>query len=173
MARPLIWALGILASVSFAATGGTQRIMSALGTSPRAVQPPQAAVAVRSGEPRVLTLQADLRGHYTAHATINGAVIRTLVDTGASYVALTAEDASKIGLRKLAVVRPVTVSTANGVVQAQLVRLDQVDVGGLVVRGVDAVLMPRGALGVSLLGMSYLRGLSGFEISAGRLKMRG
>jgi aspartyl protease family protein len=65
------------------------------------------------------------------------------------------------------------VSTANGVVQTAPVRIREIRVGDILVRDVEAVVLPPRALGVSLLGMSFLRRLEGFEIAKGRLVLRG
>jgi aspartyl protease family protein len=168
----LYWALGVVASVSLFAVTSPKRLMSAVGGSP----PPKAAAAVASpAQPagnRTLVLHADFRGHYTAHANINGTTIRTMVDTGATIVALSHDDARTVGAHKLRPIRRTSFSTANGVVSGSIIRLDEVRVGDLVVRDVEAAVMPPGALGVTLLGMSFLRGLDGFEVSKGKLVMR-
>jgi aspartyl protease family protein len=52
------------------------------------------------------------------------------------------------------------------------VTLREISVGGLVVRDVKAVVLPRGRLEVSLLGMSFLRKLSHFEVAKDRLTLR-
>ena len=122
---------------------------------------------------RVLVVDADLSGHYTLHPTVEGRRTTMLVDTGATLVTLTSDDAFAAGFSPLASDFKRQVSTANGVVAVATVRIREMTIGDIVVRNVDAVVMPRGVLDRSLLGMSFLRGLSGFEMARGRLTLRG
>ena len=96
-----------------------------------------------------------------------------LVDTGATTVALTYEDAASAGIRPFPGDFTRRVSTANGSVAVAPVRLREVRIGDLTVRDVDAVVVPSGRLGTSLLGMSFLRHLGGFDIADNRLTLRG
>lgn len=131
-----------------------------------------AAAPDTAGE-RVLVVDADLSGHYTLHPTVEGRRTTMLVDTGATLVALTSDDAFAAGFRPLASDFKGQVTTANGVVAVASVRIREMTIGDIVVRNVDAIVMPRGVLDRSLLGMSFLRRLSGFEMSRGRLTLRG
>ncbi len=110
-------------------------------------------------------------GHFSANVEINGRTIPMLVDTGASYVALSAEDADRLGV----VTRPsdftVTMYTANGVAKAAPVKLHAVHVDTLAVYDVDAVVAQPGAMKGSLLGMSFLRRLTRFEAQPDRLRL--
>lgn len=103
---------------------------------------------------RELRLTPDARGHYSVLGSVNGASMRFLIDTGASLVSMGAEDAVRAGVdyRKG---RPSTSMTANGLVQIWVVRLDKIQVGQLVLHGVEAA-VHEGALPVVLLGMSFL-----------------
>lgn len=170
MTRPLLWALGVMGSACLSAVTFPERATRILGLPPLDGSAPVAASAA-SG--RTLVLQADYRGHFIAHVGVNGAVIRALVDTGASLVALSAEDAVKAGVTTRASDRRARFSTANGVVEAPVVRLASVEVGGIVVRDVEAAVMPHGVLEGTLLGMSFLRALAGFEVAKGRLVIKG
>ena len=53
------------------------------------------------------------------------------------------------------------------------VRIRELRVGDIAVRDVEAVVVPEGRLGTSLLGMSFLRRLKGFDMAGGRLTLRG
>jgi aspartyl protease family protein len=110
-------------------------------------------------------------GHYITHATINGTDVTSLIDTGASVVALSYEDALRIGLmpEKLSFNR--TVTTANGLARAAAVKLDIVAVEGVAVENVEGLVMHKGAMRGSLLGMSFLRRLSGFRVEQGILHL--
>lgn len=95
-----------------------------------------------------------------------------LVDTGASSVALSYEDAAAIGFYPLASDFKYPVNTANGVGRVARVRLREVRLGPLVVHDVDAFVGERGALSSSLLGMTFLAKLSRIEAGSGVLVLK-
>jgi aspartyl protease family protein len=99
-------------------------------------------------------LQADGRGHFWAGGTVNGGQVRFLVDTGATLIALPADDARRIGISYVNAPRGV-VQTANGATTVYRVKLDTVTVGDITMNNVDAVIQ-EGGLTVALLGMSFL-----------------
>lgn len=182
MTRPIIWALGVAVSAGVYATVASGRLATKFGlggaqpTTAAAVADAKGASPVsadKSGEPRTLVLNADLRGHYAVHAMVDGLRVKMLVDTGATYLALSYEDAVKAGIRVQPRDFKLRMSTANGVSSAAPVKIAEVKVGDIVVRNVDAVVCSPGALGTSLLGMSFLRKLGAFEMSQGRLTLRG
>jgi aspartyl protease family protein len=117
-------------------------------------------------------LKADSNGHYFAKADINGTTIAVMVDTGASGVALSYEDAEKVGLRPHGLDYDTPINTANGIVKAARVKLRRVDVDNVRVRDVEGVVLPEGALRGSLLGMSFLSRLSSFRIENGVLYLK-
>ncbi len=137
---------------------------------PQAATVPTAQPVASSGI--VVALAQDGRGHFTAEPQINGVRLPMLVDTGASVIALSAEDASRAGIFPNANDFRITVNTANGSIKAAPVRLREVQLGRIVVRDVEAVVMPQGRLGGSLLGMSFLRRLSSFNVSGGTLVLK-
>ena len=131
----------------------------------------------RPGRPEVelggaVTVSADRRGHFLVEPVVDGRRLRMLVDTGASAVALSYEDAMSAGIHVSANDFTVPVSTANGVTQAAPVRIAEIQIGDITVRGVEGFVARPGALKVSLLGMTFLKRLGGFEIAQGRLIMR-
>jgi aspartyl protease family protein len=128
--------------------------------APRAETPP-------SG--RAVSLKADGRGHFEADAVVNGRRVATLVDTGATSVVLRAADAARIGLRPLPIDFDVPVVTANGAAKAARVVLDEVRLGQVRVRQVEALVMPDRLLSTNLLGMSFLKRLGRVEMRDGRL----
>ncbi|MEW6689212.1 MAG: TIGR02281 family clan AA aspartic protease [Pseudomonadota bacterium] len=101
-----------------------------------------------------VTLAAGAGGHYFTEGLVNGGSIRFIVDTGATVIALPAADASRLGIDYRKGRRGVT-HTAAGQVEAFLVKLDTVRVGGIELQNVDAIVIERG-LNVALLGMSFL-----------------
>jgi aspartyl protease family protein len=135
------------------------------------VVPAEAPATVRaaSGQPARIARSAD--GHYWAEADIDGRAIRVLVDTGASVVALTRQDALRLGLRLTPADFTQTVETASGPVKAAAVELDHVAVAGARVNKVRALVVEEG-LPHSLLGMSYLGRLSAFEARPTGLTLR-
>ena len=102
-----------------------------------------------------VSLTADSRGHFITTGTVNGVSTRFMVDTGASVVALSVEDAKRAGVNYLAGTRG-RVQTANGPATVYMVKLDAVRVGDIVVNGVDAAVLEGGRLPIALLGMSFL-----------------
>ena len=132
----------------------------------------QAATPVSTpatGAPGQVLKSAD--GHYWAEADIDGRAVRVMVDTGASVVALTRDDAARLGLRLAPADFSGTVVTASGPVRAAPVRLEAVAVAGAKVTAVDALVVERG-LPHSLLGMSYLGRLSSFSATPAGLTLR-
>lgn len=142
--------------------------MAAQASTPRAA----AAVAdarVSAGSGRSVIIHRDKRGHFQTEARVDGGYVGFMVDTGASVVALTERDAERIGVRPSRGDFTASVSTANGVVMAARARLASIDVGGLVIRDVDALVLPNTALRENLLGLSFLSRLKRFEYADGKL----
>ncbi len=119
-----------------------------------------------------MQIPPDASGNYLVDAEIEGHPIRMMVDTGATYVSLTNEDASAIGLRPAPVDYRYRTMTANGTGVAAKVRIGTLRLGDMEFYNVNAFVMPEGALGTSLLGMSALSQLAKVEISGGRLVLR-
>jgi aspartyl protease family protein len=118
---------------------------------------------------RSISIPRDARGHFQTEGRIDGQRIGFMVDTGASVIALNEKSAARFGLRPSRGDYNATVSTANGTVKAARTRLAVVDVGGLVVRDVDAMILPDEALSENLLGLSFLSKLKRFEYANGRM----
>jgi aspartyl protease family protein len=118
---------------------------------------------------RSLSIPRDARGHFQAEGRIDGQRIGFMVDTGASVVALNETSAARFGLRPSRGDYTAMVSTANGTIKAARTRLAMVELGGLVVRDVDAMVLPDEALSENLLGLSFLSKLKRFEYSGGKM----
>ncbi len=108
-------------------------------------------------------LYADARGHFSADIYVRGIPIRSLVDTGATLVSFSEEDAAKFGLRPEPSQRKAQFQTANGLVTASLVRIPEIRLQGITVYDVEAAIMPRGAMQGTLLGMSFMKKLASYE----------
>ena len=142
--------------------------------APKIAAAPPAAMKVtapaRPAKPaqNVLTYGADHAGHYLVEASVNGARIRFLVDTGATMVALTPEDAQAAGLSGASLTYSLRMNTAHGEAKAARATLREVRLGQLSVEDVPAVVMEED-MPVSLLGMSFLNRLNGYSIKDGVL----
>jgi aspartyl protease family protein len=112
-------------------------------------------------------------GEFQVAADINGARIATVLDTGASAVVLTQEAAKAAGLPIEVLNYTVSVETANGRTRAAAVTLDRLAVGAIVERAVPALVAQPGQLKTTLLGMSFLNRLEGWEVRGDKLLLRG
>ena len=112
-------------------------------------------------------------GDFDVTAQINGARIVMVLDTGASSVVLTLDDARAAGLPIEVLSYTANIDTANGRTRAAPVTLDRVAIGGLVERSVAALVAQPGQLKTSLLGMSFLNRLQSWEVRGDRLLLRG
>ena len=124
---------------------------------------------VYSGGPRTVVIQRDARGHFAVDGVVDGRRIGFMVDTGASVIALTQRDAGRLGYHPGLREYVGQVRTANGTVRVAPVKLNMVEIGGVIVRDVEAVVMPDEALSENLLGLSFLSRLRRFEYREGRL----
>ncbi|BBU62343.1 hypothetical protein MSC49_22780 [Methylosinus sp. C49] len=122
--------------------------------------------------PGEATIAADRLGQYSANVEIEGQRIRMLVDTGASTVVLSYEDAAAIGYLPAPADFKYPAQTANGVTRMARVKLREARLGQVALRDVDAYVAERNALGASLLGMTFLSRLSRIEAGAGKLVLR-
>jgi aspartyl protease family protein len=141
-------------------------------SSASATSAPHTTVAVVTTPPasgRSISISRDGRGHFQAEGRIEGQRIGFMIDTGASVVALNETSAARFGLRPSRTEYNSTVSTANGTIKAARARIAMLDVGGLVVRDVDAMVLPDEALSENLLGLSFLSRLKRFEYANGQM----
>ena len=118
---------------------------------------------------RTLSIGRDARGHFETEGRIDGQRIGFMVDTGASVIALNESSAARFGLRPSRDDYRMLVTTANGTVRAAATRLAVVDIGGIVVHDVDAMVLPDEALSENLLGLSFLSRLKRFEYASGKM----
>ncbi|MBI5276599.1 MAG: retroviral-like aspartic protease family protein [Burkholderiales bacterium] len=129
---------------------GGKRFTLRVGDSPASVG---GGPAPARGNRLVFTM--DSGGHFMPRGSINGRSVQFLVDTGATSVSLSKEDADRIGVKYEATGRPVMLHTANGNVRGWLVKLDSVRINDVEIYGVEAVVSPAGMPHV-LLGNSFL-----------------
>ncbi len=129
-----------------------------------------AAQAIQT-RPGVVSLGGTGNGHFFADAKVDGTHVRFLVDTGASHVALAPIDAQRLGHDIDELDYRIRYQTANGVAYAAPITLDEVSIGSITLRNVQAS-VSRDGLSQSLLGMSFLGELSTVELSGDRLILR-
>jgi aspartyl protease family protein len=118
------------------------------------------ADAEPAGEAGGVTLRADDRGHFETEADVNGRSVEVMVDTGATLVALTYEDAERAGIYLKTSDFTHAVSTANGKAKIAPVKIGSISIGGITVRDVSGAVSEPGKLHRTLLGMSFLGRLS-------------
>lgn len=111
----------------------------------------------------------DSSGHFRLNGTVNGASVRFLVDTGATSVVLTAEDARAAGFPANTLSYSVPVSTANGRALVAPIQLQEIRLGSIRLGHVRALAARPGDLDTSLLGMSALSRLSSWRVEGDRL----
>jgi aspartyl protease family protein len=121
-----------------------------------------AQMTLRLGQSTVAVaeLKADPRGQFVTTAYINGVETRAMIDTGATLVALSSDEARRLGIGYAGLGR-VQIATAGGPKTAYRVNLATVRVGGVTLHNVDAVMMEGGReqLPITLIGMSFLSGV--------------
>ncbi len=154
--------------------GAAVRILRAGQTSPEGVRLVAAdrTRAVLEVEGKTLTLgigqstvatvelKADARGHFITTAYINGVPTRALIDTGATAVAVSTDEAQRLGNGYAGAPR-VRVSTAGGPRTGYRVNLASVSVGSITLPNVGGLVMEggQGELPITLIGMTYLNGV--------------
>ncbi|WP_171210649.1 TIGR02281 family clan AA aspartic protease [Ruegeria sp. HKCCA5426] len=107
-------------------------------------------------------------GHYYLPVVVNGEPITFLVDTGASQIVLSAQDASRVGIDPDQLNYFGRAATANGEVRTAPVRLETFTVGPITDQNVSAWIN-EGELHKSLLGMDYLHRFSNIQFADGRM----
>jgi aspartyl protease family protein len=133
------------------------------------VTPTTTAAAPLTSAGYLVKLDAGPYGHYNTEARVNGRAVKVLVDTGASFVALTHEDAERVGVYVRDSDYTHRTQTANGTTRVAVVELDRISIGDIEVRNVRATVHEPGTLHVTLLGMSFLSKLRRTEMRNGQL----
>lgn len=116
----------------------------------------------------IITLVRQSDGHFYATAAVNGVPIQFLVDTGATDIVLTMEDAKKLGFATDDLNFLGSADTANGIVRTARIRLDSLQLETHVENDLRAY-VNEGPLSISLLGMEYLQGFGRIEIAGNRM----
>ena len=118
----------------------------------------------------VVELKRESDGHFYADVEINNMPIHILVDTGASGIALSREDARRAGLATSIGMYEVVGEGAGGDVRGEYVTLDSVRLGKVSANKTPAVILDGGEK--SLLGQSFLRQFASVEIKGDTMVLR-
>jgi aspartyl protease family protein len=118
-----------------------------------------------------IEIAPDRGGNYETDIDVHGRTIHVVVDTGASYFSLTADDAERLGFYLEPADFKYGSSTANGIAYSAKVHISRIWIGNFEVDEVDAFVSRPGALRTSLLGMNVLRRLN-VHIADGRLVLQ-
>lgn len=122
-----------------------------------------------SGSARSVRLTPDDRGHFRADFRLNGRSVDALIDTGATLIAVNRATARRLGVSLAESDFKHEVRTANGTTRAAAAMIDTVEIGRIRVRDVQAVVLDDTALEGTLIGMSFLKRLSGYKVEYGDL----
>ncbi|MVA36930.1 TIGR02281 family clan AA aspartic protease [Agrobacterium vitis] len=145
------------------------------GSQSQAITPQTAGPTVTSTQPVTgagrAILKADGRGHFSGSFLINGKTVDGLIDTGATAVAINETTARRLGFGGNDLVFKYKVSTANGEALAAAVMLDRVEIGGVRVTQVQALVLKDKALSGTLIGMTFLKQLGSYKVEDGQLKL--
>lgn len=124
-----------------------------------------------NGRQSVTLIRSD-NGHFEATAGVNGFSVRFLVDTGASSIVLSFDDARNVGINVDDLNFTIRTQTANGTGRAAQARIDHFYLGGIERRGMNALVVEPGRLSQSLLGQQFLESLHSYEKRGDRLTLR-
>jgi len=129
--------------------------------------------AQRANQPTVITTDGTVEldrnddGHFYADVQINGSRIHMLVDTGASAIALSRDDARSAGIATSIGMNDVVGQGADGEVHGEYVKIDRMELGPKTVEGLEAVVLNNGEQ--SLLGQSFLAKFDSVEIHGDKM----
>jgi aspartyl protease family protein len=131
--------------------------------------PPGSAQSVNSLDERI-ELERQPNGYFYADVQINGSPVHMVVDTGATVIALSREDARTAGIATSIGMNDVVGEGADGQVKGEYVTLDRVALGSKTVEGVPAIVLSNGEQ--SLLGQSFLSKFASVKIEGDKMVLR-
>jgi len=133
---------------------------------------PGRPVTVSDEKGQAVLIRKSLNGHFQAAGAVNGQPVDFLIDTGATSIALSHDDALRIGFTDADLNYTLIINTANGQARAAPDRLDTVTVGSVVRRGLRAMVAEPERLDQSLLGMNFISSLTAFEMRRDEVILR-
>ena len=162
MMKPLLIVLAIGAVIGLMVPDGNDA----------APPPPAAEAAMVSPDApaKDTVLEKRSNGHFYVDAYVNGQLVNFVVDTGASFVALTVEDAQRIGVPFAPSEFTIVGQGASGPVRGKTLKLASISVDGKSVTDVQGAVLE--GLPVSLLGQSYLSRFSAVQMSGDSMTLK-
>ncbi|MFD1197438.1 TIGR02281 family clan AA aspartic protease [Brucella gallinifaecis] len=118
-----------------------------------------------------VTLAKSANGHFEVNGRVNGARVHFMVDTGASSVVLSKEDAERAGIDTSMLAYNVPINTANGRATAASINISTLQIGDIERHNIRAMVTQEGLMTGSLLGMNFLQTLGGFSVRGDQLIM--
>jgi aspartyl protease family protein len=129
---------------------------------------PAAGVEMEDG---AIRFTRDVDGHFTIRAEVNGQRVMFLLDTGATDIVLSPQDAERIGIAPAQLTFNRMVQTANGMGWAASVELTSVVVGPIAIGPMRAS-VNKASMDRSLLGMEFLNRLSRWRVEGDQLYLQ-
>jgi aspartyl protease family protein len=149
---------------------GRDRLVTTIGAKPASTD--EGPRRVSSAAPVSVLVRRNAEGSFVAQGQISGIEAAFLVDTGASAVMLKPTDAERSGIDIQHLNFTTPVETANGTVYTAPVRVRSISIGLLKVEDVEALVARPGSLNENLLGMSFLRRLTSYDMAGDFLTLR-
>jgi aspartyl protease family protein len=179
MSKGLFAVVGAVAILGFAFPSVFQRYQAEMAdeaardevVSPAPMMQAASDTATPAPAGRVAALKAHADGHFRAEARFNGRGLPVLVDTGATYVSISEDNARRLGLALKPSDFRFKAETANGPTDVAMAVLDRVQIGRVEVRDVEAIVSRGDVLPVTLLGMSFLNKLKRFSVEGETLNL--
>lgn len=168
MRQLIFFAVALVVAGSYAARFADRAVETRIETQAAVVEPAN-ELRESSTSGRSLILESDRLGHFQVEARVEGRFVDFVVDTGASLVVLRESSAALAGIRPKPRDYTATAVTANGRIKAAPAKIDRIEVGGITVYDVPAMVLPDEVLAKNLLGVSFLSRLRRYEYANGRL----
>lgn len=148
---------GVVLFLSMSLVDAIQRsdVMQPKAAAARRQEPPPAPPRARPAQTRTVVIQAR-NGAFAARANVDGRPMEFIVDTGATVVSIRESDAASLGIHPIASDYKIPIATANGKGVAAAAELAKVEIDGIEVLDIPALVVPDSALSANLLGMSFL-----------------
>lgn len=164
-------ATGGLAGVTFAL------LLLGIGTAAAQAMPqiihPDAIGSGDAGQAGGAAAKRSSNGYFYFNAAVNGAALRFVLDTGATTVAIRAEDAAKAGIDVGRLAYSGVAQTPNGPTRVAPITLESLTVGGITRRDVRAIVGQPGRMSDNLLGQSFTARLAGMKVQGDLIVLQG
>jgi len=167
--RQLLFFAAVLVVAGGYAAGYADRIVETRSDAQASLVQPGYEPREPNTSGRSLMLESDRQGHFQVEARVEGRFVDFVVDTGASLVVLRESSAAQAGIRPQPRDYTAVAVTANGKIKAARATIERIEVGGITVYDVPAMVLPDEALAKNLLGVSFLSRLKRYEYANGRL----